>query len=243
MVLSRAGEEHHTDAKASHLDIVTAIDRASEELIVDRLLAARPDDGIIGEEGTGITGSSGVEWLVDPIDGTTSFFYGLPGFSVSIAARFEGRVVAGCVVAPALTTEYSATLGHGALMNGRAIRCRHTASLSQALIGTGFAPDDDRRTRQGKIFAEIIPQIRDIRRMGSAALDLCTVASGQVDAYFEVGLSIWDYAAGALIAAEAGALTIVEHDEATDRAFVVAASPGIADELVALLRAQNADKV
>ncbi len=243
MVLGHHGELHRTDTKSSDIDLVTAIDRASEDLISGRLLDARPDDGMVGEEGTGVVGSSGVDWLVDPIDGTTSFVYGLPGFSVSIAARVDGQVVAGCVIAPAVTTEYSATRGGGALMNGQAIRCRDSSSLSKALVGTGFSPDHERRARQGRFFAELIPQIRDIRRMGSAAVDLCAVASGQLDAYFEVGLSIWDYAAGALIAAEAGAITIVEHDDASDRAFVVAAAPGIADSLVALLRNQKADKV
>ena len=243
MVLDRHGELHEVATKASDIDLVTEIDRASEELISRLLLSARPDDGIVGEEGTGIAGTSGVEWLVDPIDGTTSFFYGLPGFSVSIAARLHGQVVAGCVLAPAITTEYSAVLGQGATMNGEPISCRDTSSLSKALLATGFAPDHERRTRQGQIFAAIIPQIRDIRRMGSAALDLTAVAAGQLDGYFEIGLSLWDYAAGVLIAAEAGALTIVEHDELSDRAFVVAAAPGIATDLVALLRSQGADRV
>jgi len=243
MVLEHHGDLHEVHTKASDIDIVTQIDRASEELIANRLLAARAGDGIVGEEGTGVTSTSGVEWLVDPIDGTTSFFYGLPGFSVSIAARIAGELVAGAVVAPAITTEYSAVLGHGATMNGEPIRCRDTTELGKALVATGFAPDHERRTRQGQAFARIIPQIRDIRRMGSAALDLSAVAAGQVDAYFEVGLSLWDYAAGVLIAAEAGALTIVEHDDSTDRAFVLAAAPAIADELVALLRSEKADKV
>ena len=243
MVLSRHGELHDVDTKASDIDLVTEIDRASEALISQRLLAARPGDGIVGEEGTGIASTSGVEWLVDPIDGTTSFYYGLPGFSVSIAARLDGQVVAGCVLAPAITTEYSAVLGEGAWMNGEPIECRDTTELRKALVATGFSPDHERRARQGQMFATIIPQLRDIRRMGSAALDLAAVAAGQVDAYFEIGLSLWDYAAGVLIAAEAGALTIVEPDDTTGRAFVVASAPGIATELVALLRDANADKV
>jgi len=243
MVLLRHGEAHDVDTKASDLDLVTEIDRASEQLIGDRIQAARPHDAIVGEEGTGIAGTSGVEWLVDPIDGTTSFFYGLPGFSVSIAARFEGVVVAGAVVAPAITTEYSAIRGHGATMNGEPIECRDTDTLAKSLVGTGFAPDHERRTRQGTIFASIIPQIRDIRRMGSAALDLCAVAAGQIDAYYEVGLSVWDYAAGVLIAEEAGAMTILEPDEASGRAFVAAAAPGIGTAFFSLLRANNADTV
>lgn len=243
MVLERHGEMHQVDTKASDIDLVTEVDRASEVLITERLLAARPDDGIVGEEGASIAGTSGVEWLVDPIDGTTSFVYGLPGFSVSIAARVGDQVVAGCVVAPATTTEYSAVVGEGATMNGSPIRCRPISSLSKALLGTGFSPDHERRTRQGQVFAAIIPQIRDIRRMGSAAVDLCAVAAGQLDGYFEIGLSLWDYAAGALIAAEAGAVTIVEPDHVSERAFLMAAAPEIGDELVALLRALGADKV
>jgi myo-inositol-1(or 4)-monophosphatase len=243
MVLSRHGELHDADTKASDIDLVTEVDRASEELISKLLLAARPDDGIVGEEGASITSTSGVEWLVDPIDGTTSFFYGLPGFSVSIAARVGDQVVTGCVLAPAITTEYSAVLGQGATMNGDTIMCRDTSSLSKALVGTGFSPDHERRARQGQAFAAVIPHIRDIRRIGSAALDLSAVAAGQLDAYFEIGLSLWDYAAGVLIAAEAGALTVVEPDAASDRAFVLAAAPGIGNDLVALLRAHKADKV
>lgn len=243
MVLDRHGEVHKVETKASDIDLVTEIDRASERMIVDRLVAARPDDGILGEEGTGIASTSGVEWVVDPIDGTTSFFYGLPGFSVSIAARVHGEVVAGAVAAPAIATEYSALAGSGAFMNGTAISCRDTGELGKALVATGFAPDHERRARQGQLFASIIPRIRDIRRMGSAALDLCAVAAGQVDAFYEVGLSQWDYAAGALIAHEAGAVTIVEPDRSTQRAFVAAASPGIATELFALIRGLGADQV
>lgn len=243
MVLEHHGELHEADTKASDIDLVTEVDRASEELIARQLLATRPDDGIVGEEGTGVASTSGIEWLVDPIDGTTSFFYGLPGFSVSIAARSGSEVVAGAIVAPAIATEYSAARGHGALMNGAPISCRDTSTLGHALVATGFSPDHQRRSRQGATFAELIPQIRDIRRMGSAALDLAAVAAGQVDAYFEVGLSLWDYAAGVLIAHEAGALTIVEPDEPSQRAFIAAASPGIADEFFALLRALGADAV
>lgn len=243
MVLERHGEAHAVETKASDLDLVTAVDRAAEERIAAMLLDARPNDSLLGEEGAGIVGSSGIEWVIDPIDGTTSFFYGLPGFSVSIGARRDGEWLAGCVVAPALRADYGAAKGHGTTLNGRAVRCRTTTSLAEALIATGFSPDHEQRARQAGHIAEILPQIRDIRRSGSAALDLCTVAAGQVDAYFEVGLSVWDHAAGALIAAEAGAVTIVEPDPDTGRAFVVAAAPGIADELLALLRTRNADKV
>lgn len=243
MVLERHGEVHEADTKASDLDLVTEIDRASEQLIVERILAARPHDGIVGEEGAGVQGTSGVEWLVDPIDGTTSFFYGLPGFSVSIAACADGHVVSGCVVAPAFSTEYRASAGQGATKNGVPIRCRETPSLSQALIATGFSPEHERRSRQAQLVGTLLPQVRDLRRMGSAAIDLCAVGAAQLDAYFEIGLSVWDYAAGVLIASEAGATCVVEHDPVTDRAFVFAAPPTIAPELLALLRGAGADKV
>lgn len=249
LVLGQHGERHQVETKASDIDLVTEVDRASEELIASRLLAARPGDGMVGEEGTGVASTSGIEWLVDPIDGTTSFFYGLPGFSVSIAARavgddgVPGDMLVGAVVAPAISAAYSAIRGQGARLNGAPIACRETSALGQALVATGFSPDHQRRARQGETFAELIPRIRDIRRMGSAALDLAAVAAGQVDAYFEVGLSLWDYAAGVLIAEEAGAIIVVEPDDATDRAFVAAASPSIADELLDLLRAHGADQV
>lgn len=243
MVLARHGERHEAATKASDLDLVTAIDKASEELIVNRLLSARPHDGVVGEEGTGVTGTSGVEWLVDPIDGTTSFFYGLPGFSVSIAARVDGELVVGVVDAPAVHSTYVAQRGNGATLNARPVSCRPVESISKALIATGFSPDHERRQRQSDVMARLIPQIRDIRRMGSAALDLAAVAGGQIDAYFEAGLNVWDYAAGIVLAAEAGATTWVEEDPSTGRAFVFAAAPDIADDLAALIRSLNADKV
>lgn len=243
MVLERHGERHDADTKASDLDLVTEIDRASERLITERLQAARPGDGIVGEEGASIASSTGVEWLVDPIDGTTSFFYGLPGFSVSIGARFDDEIVAGAVVAPVIGAEYTAAKGDGAKLNGRPIEARDTTELAQALVGTGFHPVHERRVRQGVAFAQLIPQIRDIRRMGSAALELCSVAAGQLDAFFETGLSRWDYAAGWLIATEAGAQVVIEHDDEGDRAFVFAAAPAIADDLLTVLRGLDAHVV
>lgn len=243
LIMDRLGSQHTIDTKASDLDLVTEVDRASEELIMSVLLAARPADGIIGEEGANVTGTSGVDWVIDPIDGTTSFVYGLPGFSVSLAARLDGQTVAGVVTAPVIGSTYAAALGHGATHNGRSIGCSDITTMSQALVGTGFSPDHERRTRQGAHFAALIPQIRDIRRMGSAALDLGAVAAGQLDAYFEIGLSEWDWAAGALIVTEAGGHVIAERDETTGRAFIAAAAPGIADALFATLRGLGADTV
>ena len=243
MVLACQRDELSIDTKASDLDLVTQVDRESEALITERLLAVRPDDGVIGEEGTGVRGSSGVDWLIDPIDGTTSFVYGLPGFSVSIAAQFDAEVIAGVVFAPATGSEYSAARDSGARLNGDEIAVRATSSLDKALVATGFSPELSRRKRQGQLFAELIPRIRDIRRMGSAALDLAAVAAGQVDAYFEVGLSPWDYAAGALIAEEAGAEVVIEPDEQSGRAFVAAVPRSIAPEFLKMLRDLGADRV
>lgn len=243
LIVTKVGAANTIDTKASNLDLVTEVDRASEELIVDRLLAARPDDGILGEEGSSVTGTSGVDWVIDPIDGTTSFVYGLPGFSVSIAARWQGETVAGYVHAPIIGSRYYAMAGAGTEHNGRTATCSAITDLSTALIGTGFSPDHERRRRQGEHFKALIPNIRDIRRMGSAALDLAAVAAGQLDAYFEVGLSEWDWAAGDLLVREAGGHVIAERDEASGRAFIAAAAPGIADELFALLRSLGADKV
>lgn len=237
LVLSQLGRHAIVDTKSSALDLVTEVDRASEEHITERLLAQRPNDGVIGEEGTGIVGTSGIEWSIDPIDGTTSFVYGLPGFSVSIAARHDGVVVAGAVIAPVVCSEFHAVLNQGATIDGQVARCRDTTTLSEALIGTGFSPDGARRTRQAAVLAGLLPDIRDIRRMGSAALDLAAVAAGQLDAYYEDGLNPWDYDAGVLMASEAGAHTVIRPDPTTGRSWVFAAAPGIAHALLARLDA------
>lgn len=237
MVRDRLGNHQIIDTKSSALDLVTEVDRASEELITAQLLAVRPDDGVIGEEGTGIVGTTGVDWSIDPIDGTTSFVYGLPGFTVSIAARIAGEVVAGAIVAPVIGTEFHGAAGGGVIVDGKPATCRTTTSLSQALIATGFSPDTARRSRQARVVAALLPAIRDIRRMGSAALDLALVAAGQLDAYYEDGLNPWDYDAGVLLAKEAGATVIVRPCETNERSWVFASAPGIADQLLAQLTA------
>ncbi len=198
------------DTKTSAVDIVTEADRACEELILDRLLRARPDDGFLGEEGDDVAGTSGVTWVVDPIDGTVNYLYGLPHYAVSIAAtQADGQVVAGVVRCPVLDVEYAATLGGGATLNGVRLQVpdpvRGTPPLAQALVATGFSYEAGVRERQGRAVARMLPQVRDIRRLGSCALDLCAVAAGHVDAYVEEGAHLWDYAAGGLVATEAGA--------------------------------------
>jgi len=237
------------ETKSSTTDIVTDVDRASEDLIVSRIQTARPDDSIVGEEGAGIIGTSGIEWVIDPIDGTTSFVYGYPGWSVSIAVarRRDGaastdppaETIAGVVVDPTHGHLYSASLGGGAQRNDEPLRASALTDIQGALVATGFSYDGARRAQQASVLAKMLPHIRDIRRSGSAALDLCLAATGQVDAYFEVGLNRWDQAAGLLIAAEAGAVTTVESED-PDAPFTVAAGPGIAADLADLLDRSDA---
>lgn len=235
--LAREGQQKafDIDTKSSSVDVVTEVDTATEALISSRLLGARPGDGILGEEGASEASSSGVRWVVDPIDGTVNFVYGLPNWAVSIAAELDGRVVAGVVYNPLLEQAFTATLGGGAFLNGRAIGCSTETSLTQTLLATGFGYDSGRRRRQGALVAQVLPVVRDIRRLGSAALDLCNMACGRVDAYFERGLNPWDMAAGALIAREAGARVEGLHGAVADSELVIAAPPALFDALHDLL--------
>jgi fructose-1,6-bisphosphatase/inositol monophosphatase family enzyme len=193
--------------KSTVTDVVTAADRAVERQILDALAARRPDDSVLGEEyGEGAAGAarSGVRWIVDPIDGTVNYLYGLPHSAVSLAAEVDGVVVAGVVRNLYTGEEWTATAGGGAWRDGVRLRCSGEADLGQALVGTGFGYDAGRRAHQARVVAGLIAHVRDIRRLGAAALDLCLVAEGRLDAYFEKGLAAWDLAAGGLVAAEAG---------------------------------------
>ena len=202
------------DTKTSDIDIVTQMDKLSEKLIVDSILAARPDDGIIGEEGANRPSKSGYTWVIDPIDGTVNYFYNMHGWSVSIAVRDESGVVVGVVYAPTLNTLFTATRGGGAYLNGVAIKANNPVELNKALIATGFHYRNELREIQLKQFIELILKVRDIRRNGSAAIDICNVAAGLVDGYYEMGLHPWDRDAAELIATEAGAQVSV-HGELT----------------------------
>jgi myo-inositol-1(or 4)-monophosphatase len=224
-----------TATKSSPTDLVTAADTAAEALIVERLLAARPDDGIEGEEGARHVGTSGVVWHIDPIDGTTNFVYGLPAFAVSVAAAVDNEVVTGAVYDPSHHLLYRATKGEGSTCNGAPLRCSPTSDLATALVATGFGYRADRRRHQAEVLVEVLPQVRDIRRFGAAALDLCLVATGQVDAYFEQGLNQWDLAAGVLVATEAGARAGNLTGGRPDTSFVLVAAPGLFDHLERLL--------
>jgi myo-inositol-1(or 4)-monophosphatase len=229
------GHTHEVETKSSLTDLVTEYDRAAERLIVEGLRAARPDDGVLGEEGAAEPGTSGVRWVIDPVDGTTNFFYGYPAFAVSIAAEVDGEVVAGVVVDVSRGETFTAARGRGAHADGRFLRCTDAAELATALVATGFAYDAARRARQGAVVAGILPRVRDVRRSGSAALDLCAVAAGRVDGFYERGLAPWDLAAGALIAAEAGA-TVGDLDGGPPSgAFVLATAPALFEPLGALL--------
>jgi len=226
--------------KSTGTDMVSEMDRAAEALIVDRLLGARPADGMVGEEGTALAGTSGVRWIVDPLDGTTNYLYGLAGFGVSIAAEHEGTVVAGVVLDVVRNELFAAVRGAGATRDGLPIRASQATVLGTALVATGFSYEAARRARQAAVLVEVLPRVRDIRRFGAAAVDLCAVACGRVDGYYERGLAPWDLAAGGLIAAEAGAV-VTDFDGGPARAgAVVAAAPGIAADLRDLVVAAGA---
>jgi len=240
---SLAGSGPAISTKSTDTDLVTNLDLWAEDHIVARLRAARPDDAIFGEEGANIAGTSSVTWCIDPIDGTVNFVHAIPGFCVSIAALVDGRAVAGVVASPLHDEVFTATLGGGAWCNGMRISCSEPPSLSRAIVATGFGYDPERRVRQAEVVARTIGHIADIRRFGAAALDLCWVAAGRVDAYWEVGLNPWDHAAGALVAREAGAVVTGLDEDDPSEAFTLAAAPGIREELAEVLRGAGAADV
>jgi myo-inositol-1(or 4)-monophosphatase len=215
------------DTKSTPSDPVTEFDRAAEAVIVETLRVRRPDDSIVGEEGAGHTGSSGLEWHVDPIDGTVNFVYGLPAWCTSVAVVDEHGPLAGAVFVPVTDELFCAARGGGATLNGTPIRCSSASTLAMSLIGTGFNYSPATRERQARRLAALLPRVRDVRRYGSAALDLCMVACGRLDAYYEEYLNSWDLAAGVLIASEAGAVTSNFGDGVADAHATVAAAPAI----------------
>lgn len=226
--------------KSSPTDLVSQVDRACEELIVARLSEARPRDAVLAEEGTLTDGDSGVRWIIDPLDGTTNYVYGYPAYAVSIAVEIDGRTRVGVVHDSSRGRLYEAVEGRGALCDGQRLSVSGHTHLATALIGTGFSYDRTHRGRQGDAVAQVLRHVRDIRRMGSAALDLCLVAAGHLDAYWELDLSPWDYAAGALIAREAGAEVSFAHPAHGRGPAIVAATPALLPAFTDLLRQAGA---
>jgi myo-inositol-1(or 4)-monophosphatase len=220
--------------KSSPTDLVSEMDHASEKLILELILSARPYDGLIGEEGTSKPSQSGISWLVDPIDGTVNYLRGLPNYSISVAAVNEKEAIVGVVYDPTMDETFAAIRGHGASLNGDPIACS-TASLAEAIIGTGFGYSSAQRARQAEVLRSLLPSVGDIRRPGSAAISLCWVACGRLDAFFETGLKPWDWAAGALIALEAGADVLGGEMDRSHRELIVASSPSIAAGLCQML--------
>ena len=233
----RARALRSIETKTTGTDMVTDIDRASEKLIVGRLADARPDDGVLGEEGSTRPSKTGVEWVIDPVDGTTNYLYGFPSFAVSIAARRDGATIAGAVHDPTHDETFVAARGHGATINGEPLTMGEGPPLASALVSTGFAYRPDRRGVQASLLPYVLPRVRDIRRTGAASLDLCWVALGRVDAYFEWGLAPWDWAAASLVVEEAGG-RVIELPGGT----VVAAAPRLAEALVELLAEAGLDE-
>ncbi|MFF9037763.1 inositol monophosphatase family protein [Streptomyces sp. NPDC014892] len=226
--------------KTSAVDVVTEMDIASEKLITGLLAERRPNDGVLGEEGASVAGTSGVQWVIDPLDGTVNYLYGLPSWAVSIAARVDGETVVGVVHAPVRGETFRAVLGEGAFLNDSPARVRPAPEPALALVGTGFGYRAERRAKQADVLRELIPHVRDIRRGGSAAIDLCDVAAGRLDAYYERGLNEWDYAAGDVIAREAGALTGGRPGEPLSPDLTIAAPPALFEALQTRLDALGA---
>jgi len=251
------------NTKSSPTDVVTEMDRRSEALITERIREARPGDSVLGEEGGQTAGApvpdgtgagdrgapaapGRVRWVVDPLDGTVNYLYGLPDWAVSIAAEVDGIVVAGVVEVPRFGESFTAVAGQGAWLHrgstAIALRCTLGVTLGQALVGTGFGYDSGRRQVQGEIIAKLLPHVRDIRRGGSAAVDLCSVAAGRMDAFFERGLNYWDYAAGGLIAREAGAMVGGLGGQPESTSMAVAAGPELYRQLDTFLSRLNPER-
>jgi fructose-1,6-bisphosphatase/inositol monophosphatase family enzyme len=229
----------HVDTKTSATDMVSEVDRRSEAAVAQVLAHRRPDDGVLGEEGTARAGSTGIRWVVDPLDGTTNFLFGVPQFAVSVAAEAFGasadgsppETLVGVVVHPSAGETWAAVRGWGARCNGAPCRVASGRStLATALVATGFGYRSQRREWQGAVAAQLLPRVRDIRRFGAAALDLCWTAGGRFDCYYEWGLNPWDLAAGALVCAEAGGRV-----EVLPGRLIVAATPELFDPFRELL--------
>jgi myo-inositol-1(or 4)-monophosphatase len=237
------------DTKSSVNDVVTAVDREVEELLRARLRAERPGDAFLGEEEGASAGTTGLTWVVDPIDGTVNFLYGIPSYAISVAVVAgepdprHWTPLAGCVHAVSLGTTWTAGRGQGAFRDGERLRIKDAPPLGQALVSTGFGYTEERRREQAAVVAQLLPQVRDIRRLGSVAIDLCLVADGRLDAHYERGLNPWDVAAGTLVILEAGGVVQGLAGEPASQAMTVAGPAGLVAELGAALEAAGAGEL
>jgi myo-inositol-1(or 4)-monophosphatase len=230
-------------AKSTDTDLVTQVDQATERWLVERLGQRRPDDAILGEEGGGRAGTSGVRWLLDPIDGTVNFVLGIPLYAVSVAAEVNGVVVAGAVANPVSGETFHARLGGGAHLGAVRLAGPRDVPLARAVVATGFGYDAEMRARQIAAVAPMLPRIGDVRRLGAASLDLCFLGAGRLDAYFEAGLNPWDHAAGGLVATEAGCVTSGLRGRPPSGRLYAAAGAALAPAFFALLESVDADGV
>jgi myo-inositol-1(or 4)-monophosphatase len=222
-------------AKSTPTDPVSEADQAAEQLIRERLAVARPDDGILGEEEGDAAGTSGIRWVVDPLDGTVNFLFGIPQWAVSIACEDAYGTIAGVVYDPMRDELWSAERDGPARCDGVVVRGSEKADLGQALVGTGFGYESEVRAIQGAAVARLLPHVRDIRRLGSAALDLAWVAAGRYDVYFERGLQAWDLAAGELLCRRAGLEVITLEPEPPLPSGILVAPPALVEPVLALL--------
>jgi myo-inositol-1(or 4)-monophosphatase len=264
MLAERHGRPAVVSTKTSPTDVVTEMDQAAERLIRSEILAQRPQDAILGEEGGQTGGDARVRWIVDPLDGTVNYLYGLPDWAVSIAAEAGGQVVAGAVCVPRRDAVFCAVLGAGAwraslagqpdpfrpaghgpgqvLAGQKPLSCNDDVPLARALVATGFGYERGRRQVQGQVLSAVLPRVRDIRRNGACAVDLCSVAAGNVDGYFERGVQYWDIAAGSLIAREAGAVVGGLAGKPAGSSMTIAAGPAVFHELHDLLAGLDAER-
>jgi len=233
-------EHLQADAKSTPTDAVTVMDRRAEQLILAGLKSERPHDRVVAEESGDNDRDADVTWYVDPLDGTVNYLYGIPQYAVSIAAAIGPEIVAGVVVDVARDETYAAVRGHGAKRARQPLRCTAQTDPALALVGTGFAYSSAVRTEQAQVVAQLLPRVRDLRRFGSAALDLCAVAAGSLDAYYEQGMHPWDWAAGTLIAREAGARVDGLRGRPVGDAVMLAANPTLFERLHDLLVAAGA---
>lgn len=243
VIRDQRGQGMAVSAKSTATDLVTEVDRRIEQWLVGRIARLRPDDAVLGEEGGGRPGSTAVRWVLDPIDGTVNFVLGLPQYAVSVAAEFEGAVVAGAVCNPVSGEVFHARLGGGGFLGDAPLPGPRDVPLARAVVGTGFGYDAGQRERQVAVVGRLLPRVADIRRLGAASLDLCAVAAGRLDAYFEAGLNRWDYAAGALIAAEAGCVVSGLRGRGPSSRLTAVAGAGLAPAFFGMLEELGADDV